>query len=190
MARMKRGAKTAAVREYITANPDAKPATIIAAMKGQGLTVKRGLVASVKFGDRSKVRKRRAGTGCVCRSSQNELEWFVVRSVARSQAFCRFAGRCRPGSRRPGYAGTTAIGNGHCRSDQNTTRESGVVFFLAAKHRKHERIWIAPGTERGVVRSVGVPHHQEAGRLEWLEDLIEGVAGGTEAAATGHQLNF
>ena len=59
MARMKRGAKTQAVRDYISANPDAKPKAIVAGLKAQGLTVKLGLANSVKYSKRSKVRKGR-----------------------------------------------------------------------------------------------------------------------------------
>src|SRR5436190_3181849 len=59
MARMKRGAKTQAVRDYISANPDANPKAIVAGLKAQGLTVKLGLANSVKYSKRSKVRKGR-----------------------------------------------------------------------------------------------------------------------------------
>jgi hypothetical protein len=61
MAKMKRGVKTQAVRDYIAANPDANPKAIVAGLKSEGLTVKIGLVNSVKYNKRSRTRKGRAG---------------------------------------------------------------------------------------------------------------------------------
>jgi hypothetical protein len=60
MARMKRGAKTQAVRDYIAENPDANPKAIVAGLKEKGVTVKLGLANSVKYSKRSKGRKRSA----------------------------------------------------------------------------------------------------------------------------------
>src|SRR5579863_6069921 len=60
MARMKRGARTQAVREYIAENPDANPKAIVAGLKEKGITVKIGLANSVKYGKRTGKRKRRA----------------------------------------------------------------------------------------------------------------------------------
>jgi hypothetical protein len=61
MARMKRGAKTQAVREYITANPDANPKAIVDGLKAQGITIKIGLANSVKYSKRGKSRTFRRG---------------------------------------------------------------------------------------------------------------------------------
>ena len=60
MARMKRGARTQAVRDYIAENPDANPKAIVAGLKEKGITVKLGLANSVKYSKRSKRRKGRA----------------------------------------------------------------------------------------------------------------------------------
>ena len=60
MARMKRGAKTQSVRDYIAENPDANPKAIVAGLKERGITVKIGLANSVKYSKRSKPGKRRA----------------------------------------------------------------------------------------------------------------------------------
>ena len=60
MAKLKRGVKTQAVRDYISANPDANPKAIAAGLKFQGLTVKLGLVNSVKYSKRERTRKGRA----------------------------------------------------------------------------------------------------------------------------------
>ena len=60
MAKMKRGVKTQAVRDYISANPDANPKAIVAGLKQKGITVKLGLANSVKYSKRSRVRKGRA----------------------------------------------------------------------------------------------------------------------------------
>ncbi len=59
MARLKRGAKTQAIRDYVAANPDQGPKDIVAGLKAQGMTVKPGLVSAVKYG--KKGRKRSAG---------------------------------------------------------------------------------------------------------------------------------
>src|SRR5579872_3872066 len=50
MARMKRGAKTQAIRDYVAANPKQGPKDIVAGLKAQGITVKPGLVSAVKYG--------------------------------------------------------------------------------------------------------------------------------------------
>jgi len=41
--------KSAAIREYLTSNPDAKPADVVAALKEKGIDVKPGLVGLVKY---------------------------------------------------------------------------------------------------------------------------------------------
>jgi hypothetical protein len=59
MARMKRGAKTQAVREYISENPDANPKAFVTGLAAKGIKVKLGLANSVKYSKRSKGRKGR-----------------------------------------------------------------------------------------------------------------------------------
>lgn len=59
MARMKRGAKSQAIREYITSNPAEGPAAIVAGLKAKGITVKPGLVSAVKYGKPRGKRSRR-----------------------------------------------------------------------------------------------------------------------------------
>jgi len=60
MAKMKRGAKTQAVRDYISENPDANPKAIVAGLKAtKGIRIKLGLANSVKYSKRSKGRKGR-----------------------------------------------------------------------------------------------------------------------------------
>ena len=60
MAKMKRGAKTQAVRDYISANPQAKPKEIVAGLISQGIKVKLSLANSVKYNKRPKGRSRRS----------------------------------------------------------------------------------------------------------------------------------
>lgn len=64
MARMKRGAKTQAVRDYLSANPEASPKMVVEGLKEKGVKVKVTLVNSIKYGKRSKSAKgRRKTTG-------------------------------------------------------------------------------------------------------------------------------
>jgi len=58
MARMKRGAKTQAIRDYVAANPEQGPKDIVAGLKAQGMTVKPGLVSAVKYGKKNRKRAR------------------------------------------------------------------------------------------------------------------------------------
>jgi hypothetical protein len=62
MARLKRGAKTQAVRDYLDAHPDASPKEIVEGLKAQGMKVKITLVNGIKYNKRSKPgrRKRRS----------------------------------------------------------------------------------------------------------------------------------
>ena len=62
MARMKRGAKSQAVRDYLSANPDANPKAVVEGLKEKGVKVKVTLVNSIKYGKRSKSAKKRART--------------------------------------------------------------------------------------------------------------------------------
>lgn len=59
MARLKRGAKTQAVRDYITQHPEAGPKAIVEGLKTQGMKVKITLVNGIKYNKRSKPGKRR-----------------------------------------------------------------------------------------------------------------------------------
>ena len=71
MARMKRGAKTQAIREYIAANPDQGPAAIVAGLKAKGTTVKPGLVSAVKYGKPRGKRSRRPAVRMAARHTKN-----------------------------------------------------------------------------------------------------------------------
>jgi hypothetical protein len=59
MARMKRGAKSQAILDYIANNPDAGPKAIVDGLKAKGITVKPGLVSNIKYSKRSKGRKKK-----------------------------------------------------------------------------------------------------------------------------------
>jgi hypothetical protein len=48
MARFKRGAKSAAIREYLEANPGAMPKEVVAALKKKGLKVSAQMVSVLK----------------------------------------------------------------------------------------------------------------------------------------------
>ena len=50
MARMKRGKKTQAIREYLAAHPTDGPAAVVAGLKAQGIMVKANLVGAIKYG--------------------------------------------------------------------------------------------------------------------------------------------
>jgi hypothetical protein len=60
MARMKRGAKSHAVREYLSANPQASPKEVVEGLKAKGVKVKVTLVNSIKYKKPSKAGRRRA----------------------------------------------------------------------------------------------------------------------------------
>src|ERR1017187_3148553 len=59
MAKLKRGEKTKAVRDYISANPTASPKAIVAGLAATGMKIKLGLANSLKYSKR-KPGKRRA----------------------------------------------------------------------------------------------------------------------------------
>jgi hypothetical protein len=59
MARMKRGAKSHAVREYLSANPQASPKEVVEGLKAKGVKVKVTLVNSIKYKKPSKTGRRR-----------------------------------------------------------------------------------------------------------------------------------
>src|SRR6266404_4018157 len=62
MAKLKRGEKTKAVREYLAANPTASPKEIVAGLAATGMKIKIGLANSLKYGKRKPGRRRRALT--------------------------------------------------------------------------------------------------------------------------------
>lgn len=68
MARMKRGARTQAVRDYLSENPQASPKAVVEGLQQKGIKVKVTLVNSIKYKKPAEVRKRRS---------------LVVRSAAR-----------------------------------------------------------------------------------------------------------
>jgi hypothetical protein len=59
MARLKRGAKTQAVRDYISENPTVSPKEIVAGLASAGMKVKITLVRSIMYKKSSKPGKRR-----------------------------------------------------------------------------------------------------------------------------------
>jgi hypothetical protein len=52
MAKLKRGEKTKAVRDYISANPTASPKAIVAGLAAIGMRIKLGLANSLKYSKR------------------------------------------------------------------------------------------------------------------------------------------
>ena len=59
MAKLKRGEKTKAVREFIAANPAASPKEIVAGLASTGMKIKIGLANSLKYGKRKPGRRRK-----------------------------------------------------------------------------------------------------------------------------------
>jgi hypothetical protein len=57
MAKLKRGEKTKAVRDYMAANPTASPKEIVAGLAATGMKIKLGLANSLKYGKRKPGRK-------------------------------------------------------------------------------------------------------------------------------------
>ena len=60
MAKLKRGAKTQAVRDFISANPEANPQAVVDGLKATGLKVKITLVRGILYKKPSKRGGRRA----------------------------------------------------------------------------------------------------------------------------------
>jgi hypothetical protein len=58
MARLKRGEKTKAVRDYITANPKATPKEIVAGLATTGMKIKLGLANSLKYGKKKRSQRK------------------------------------------------------------------------------------------------------------------------------------
>ena len=63
MARMKRGARTQAVREYLAENPDASPKSVVEGLQQKGIKVKITLVNSIKYKKPAKGAKRKSTAG-------------------------------------------------------------------------------------------------------------------------------
>jgi len=59
MARMKRGAKSQLVRDYIAENPQARPQDIVEGLRSKGFKIKLTLVRGIKYKKPSKPGKRR-----------------------------------------------------------------------------------------------------------------------------------
>ena len=60
MARMKRGARTQAVRDYLAEHPDASPKEIVAGLAERGVKVKITLANSIKYKSATPRKRRRA----------------------------------------------------------------------------------------------------------------------------------
>lgn len=60
MARMKRGERTQAVRDYLQENPHASPKAVVKGLQEKGIKVKITLVNSVKYKKPAKGRQRRS----------------------------------------------------------------------------------------------------------------------------------
>jgi hypothetical protein len=58
MAKLKRGEKTKAVRDYIAANPTATPKEIVAGLATTGMKIKLGLANSLKYSKKKRGRRR------------------------------------------------------------------------------------------------------------------------------------
>jgi hypothetical protein len=60
MARLKRGLKTQAVRDYLAEHPEANPKAVVEGLKAQGLKVKITLVNGIKYNKSRRAGKRRS----------------------------------------------------------------------------------------------------------------------------------
>lgn len=60
MARMKRGARSQAVRDYLGENPSASPKEVVEGLRARGVKVKVTLVNSIKYKKPAKAVRRRA----------------------------------------------------------------------------------------------------------------------------------
>ena len=61
MAKLKRGEKTQAARDYLAAHPEASPKEIVAGLATTGMKIKLGLANSIKYSKRGKKAGRRRG---------------------------------------------------------------------------------------------------------------------------------
>jgi hypothetical protein len=71
MARLKRGEKTKAVREFLAANPTASPKEIVTGLAATGMKIKLGLANSLKYGKRKPGRRRAPTVAAAARRSSN-----------------------------------------------------------------------------------------------------------------------
>ena len=60
MAKMKRGARTQAVRDYLNENPEASPRAVVEGLQEKGIKVKITLVNSIKYKKATPGRKKRS----------------------------------------------------------------------------------------------------------------------------------
>jgi hypothetical protein len=61
MAKLKRGEKTQAGRDYLAAHPEASPKEIVAGLATTGMKIKLGLANSIKYSKRGKKKAGRRG---------------------------------------------------------------------------------------------------------------------------------
>lgn len=73
MAKLKRGEKTTAAREYLAAHPSASPKEIVAGLAATGMKIKLGLANSIKYNKREKKAGRRRGRTPVARVAARQL---------------------------------------------------------------------------------------------------------------------
>lgn len=59
MAKLKKGEKTKAARDYLAAHPAASPKEIVAGLAASGMKIKLGLANSIKYSRRGKKARRR-----------------------------------------------------------------------------------------------------------------------------------
>jgi len=71
MARLKRGEKTKAVREYIRANPAASPKEIVAGLASTGMKIKIGLANSLKYAKKKPGRRKSMVVASAARRTTN-----------------------------------------------------------------------------------------------------------------------
>jgi hypothetical protein len=67
MAKVERGARSQAIRDYLAAKPEAGPKEVISALKAKGVVVTTGLVSNIKYG--GKKSKRRRGRSLTMRAA-------------------------------------------------------------------------------------------------------------------------
>jgi hypothetical protein len=70
MAKLKRGAKTKAVRDYIAANPKAAPKEIVAGLATTGMRIKLGLANSLKYSKKKRGRRKSATVASAARRTR------------------------------------------------------------------------------------------------------------------------
>ena len=73
MARLKRGEKTKAARDYLAAHPEASPKEIVAGLAEQGMKVKIGLANSIKYNKRGKKKRRGTAVRVAARRSNGQI---------------------------------------------------------------------------------------------------------------------